>query len=85
MSPILDNKGYVRQPTAPDVKGQGRFRADELTGQALLKETEKLLDTWKHPDPYLPPTAPGGMYASATILCNNKDARCERRRPSTCD
>ncbi|ROV89347.1 hypothetical protein VMCG_09616 [Cytospora schulzeri] len=28
--------------------------------RALLKETEKLLDTWKHPDPYVPPTAPGG-------------------------
>ncbi|KAG5952625.1 hypothetical protein E4U53_000373 [Claviceps sorghi] len=28
--------------------------------QALLSETEKLLDTWKHPDPYIPPTAPGG-------------------------
>ncbi|KAI1117821.1 hypothetical protein F5Y14DRAFT_325213 [Nemania sp. NC0429] len=28
--------------------------------QALLKETEKLLETWKHPDPYCPPTAPGG-------------------------
>ncbi|KAJ0115945.1 hypothetical protein J7T55_004115 [Diaporthe amygdali] len=28
--------------------------------RALLKETEKLLDSWKHPDPYAPPTAPGG-------------------------
>lgn len=28
--------------------------------QALLKETEKLLETWKHPDPYCHPTAPGG-------------------------
>ncbi|KAL5084721.1 hypothetical protein Trisim1_011520 [Trichoderma cf. simile WF8] len=28
--------------------------------QALLAETEKLLESWKHPDPYVPPTAPGG-------------------------
>ncbi|KAH7154806.1 hypothetical protein B0J13DRAFT_544000 [Dactylonectria estremocensis] len=28
--------------------------------RALLTETEKLLDSWKHPDPYTPPTAPGG-------------------------
>ncbi|KAI7774134.1 hypothetical protein LA080_009248 [Diaporthe eres] len=28
--------------------------------RALLKETEKILDSWKHPDPYAPPTAPGG-------------------------
>jgi len=28
--------------------------------QALLKETEKLLENWKHPDPYAAPTAPGG-------------------------
>ncbi|KAM3508432.1 hypothetical protein MY11210_006746 [Beauveria gryllotalpidicola] len=27
---------------------------------ALLSETEKLLNGWKHPDPYVPPTAPGG-------------------------
>lgn len=29
--------------------------------QAILAETEKLLDSWKHPDPYIPPTAPGGL------------------------
>ncbi|KAF7168817.1 hypothetical protein CNMCM6106_003855 [Aspergillus hiratsukae] len=28
--------------------------------QVLLRETEKLLETWKHPDPYRAPTAPGG-------------------------
>ncbi|KAF1977134.1 hypothetical protein BU23DRAFT_578210 [Bimuria novae-zelandiae CBS 107.79] len=26
----------------------------------LIKETEMLLEKWKHPDPYRPPTAPGG-------------------------
>ncbi|EPE03689.1 lyr family protein [Ophiostoma piceae UAMH 11346] len=26
----------------------------------LLKETEKLLEKWKHPEPYAFPTAPGG-------------------------
>uniref|UniRef100_B5XD39 NADH dehydrogenase [ubiquinone] 1 beta subcomplex subunit 9 n=1 Tax=Salmo salar TaxID=8030 RepID=B5XD39_SALSA len=34
--------------------------ADSRQQRALLSETEKLLDTWKHPDPYVPPTAPGG-------------------------
>lgn len=29
--------------------------------QVLLQETEKLLETWKHPDPYRAPTAPGGI------------------------
>ncbi|KAK8069271.1 hypothetical protein PG994_005887, partial [Apiospora phragmitis] len=28
--------------------------------KALLSETEKLLQEWKHPDPYTSPTAPGG-------------------------
>ncbi|KLJ05671.1 NADH dehydrogenase (ubiquinone) 1 beta subcomplex 9 [Blastomyces silverae] len=27
----------------------------------LLRETEKLLDEWKHPDPYRAPSAPGGI------------------------
>ena len=30
--------------------------------QVLLRETEKLLEGWKHPDPYRAPTAPGGMF-----------------------
>ncbi|KAF2814882.1 uncharacterized protein BDZ99DRAFT_566807 [Mytilinidion resinicola] len=28
--------------------------------RALIQETENLLEKWKHPDPYRPPTAPGG-------------------------
>ncbi|EHL00040.1 putative NADH dehydrogenase [Glarea lozoyensis 74030] len=28
--------------------------------RALFQETEDLLQKWKHPDPYRPPTAPGG-------------------------
>jgi NADH dehydrogenase (ubiquinone) 1 beta subcomplex subunit 9 len=31
-----------------------------MTAQDLVRETEKLLEKWKHPDPYRPPTAPGG-------------------------
>ncbi|XP_044715462.1 complex 1 protein (LYR family) domain-containing protein [Hirsutella rhossiliensis] len=34
--------------------------SDPRQQRALLSETEKLLDSWKHPDPYIPPTAPGG-------------------------
>lgn len=33
--------------------------------EALLSETEKLLESWKHPDPYVHPTAPGGMLTLA--------------------
>ncbi|KAF2176320.1 hypothetical protein K469DRAFT_700029 [Zopfia rhizophila CBS 207.26] len=28
--------------------------------RALIREAEDLLENWKHPDPYRPPTAPGG-------------------------
>ncbi|KAF2399831.1 hypothetical protein EJ06DRAFT_543327 [Trichodelitschia bisporula] len=28
--------------------------------KALMDEAEGLLEKWKHPDPYRPPTAPGG-------------------------
>jgi len=31
--------------------------------QVLFQETEDLLEKWKHPDPYRPPTAPGGTSA----------------------
>ncbi|EHY58299.1 hypothetical protein HRR83_004841 [Exophiala dermatitidis] len=33
---------------------------DPRQQRILFNETEKLLDKWKHPDPYRPPTAPGG-------------------------
>jgi len=28
--------------------------------RAIIDEAEALLEKWKHPDPYRPPTAPGG-------------------------
>ena len=28
--------------------------------QELIAQTEEILERWKHPDPYRPPTAPGG-------------------------
>ncbi|GKZ27501.1 hypothetical protein AbraIFM66951_005318 [Aspergillus brasiliensis] len=42
-------------------------RTDEKTEKALLQETEKLLETWKHPDPYRAPTAPGGSKYERNI------------------
>ncbi|KAK6543209.1 hypothetical protein TWF694_007112 [Orbilia ellipsospora] len=30
--------------------------------KSLIAETEAQLEKWKHPDPYLPPTAPGGVF-----------------------
>ncbi|CAI9625992.1 unnamed protein product [Alternaria burnsii] len=35
----------------------------------LIKETENLLDKWKHPDPYRPPTAPGGSKYERNLPC----------------
>ncbi|KAL6400390.1 NADH dehydrogenase (ubiquinone) 1 beta subcomplex 9 [Ilyonectria robusta] len=57
--------------------------------QALLTETEKLLDSWKHPDPYTPPTAPGGKSweCRSAVCCQllrmtqqvrNSSATCHR-------
>lgn len=46
-------------------RGVQRSIADTL--QDLIKETEKLLENWKHPDPYRPPTAPGGEMANPGI------------------
>lgn len=28
--------------------------------QVIIEQTQALLEEWKHPDPYRPPTAPGG-------------------------
>ncbi|RVD84491.1 uncharacterized protein DFL_006240 [Arthrobotrys flagrans] len=37
--------------------------------QALIAETEAELEKWKHPDPYLPPTAPGGSKWERNLPC----------------
>lgn len=35
----------------------------------LFHEAESLLEKWKHPDPYHPPTAPGGK----SLPCSESD------------
>ncbi|KAL7273683.1 hypothetical protein RUND412_003455 [Rhizina undulata] len=35
--------------------------------RVLLQETEDILEKWKHPDPYVPPTAPGGSKYERNI------------------
>lgn len=42
------------------------------TPKILLQETEKLLEKWKHPDPYRPPYAPGGEHKMS--LCGARNA-----------
>lgn len=55
MSRTPDNKEFVESIERHKYRGYNL-----TTTQALLSETEKLLNGWKHPDPYVPPTAPGG-------------------------
>ena len=48
--------------------------------QELIAQTEEILERWKHPDPYRPPTAPGGSKfernlpvhtTERTLLCHH--------------
>ncbi|KAE9994564.1 hypothetical protein EG327_008077 [Venturia inaequalis] len=58
--------------------------------KALIEETEALLEKWKHPDPYRPPTAPGGSKYErnlpAPILDRGKDqhiiTKANKKRPN---
>ena len=43
--------------------------------QALLDEAEQILQKWKHPDPYRPPTAPGGSKYERNLPCPNLDRK----------
>jgi NADH dehydrogenase (ubiquinone) 1 beta subcomplex subunit 9 len=72
MSLIPGIKGLVHIDQTEDEIGA------DLGIQALLTETEKLLESWKHPDPYTPPTAPGGEFwqrqpADASDLIHGAD------------
>ncbi|KAJ4551031.1 hypothetical protein HRR77_003377 [Exophiala dermatitidis] len=44
---------------------------DPRQQRILFNETEKLLDKWKHPDPYRPPTAPGGTKYNSKNRARN--------------
>ncbi|KAK4099966.1 complex 1 protein [Parathielavia hyrcaniae] len=46
---------------------------DPRLQRALLKETENLLEKWKHPDPYCHPTAPGGSKYERNIPAPHLD------------
>ncbi|KAI1370268.1 hypothetical protein F4677DRAFT_368203 [Hypoxylon crocopeplum] len=46
---------------------------DTRKQRALLSETEKLLETWKHPDPFCHPTAPGGSKYERNLPVHNTD------------
>jgi len=35
----------------------------------LISQAEADLEKWKHPDPYLPPTAPGGSKYERNLPC----------------
>ncbi|KAI0893228.1 hypothetical protein F4806DRAFT_477445 [Annulohypoxylon nitens] len=46
---------------------------DARKQRMLLSETEKLLETWKHPDPFCYPTAPGGSKFERNLSVPNTD------------
>ncbi|KAK4497390.1 hypothetical protein PRZ48_011841 [Zasmidium cellare] len=57
---------------------RGLFEANKHVTQprqqrALLEQTEELLEKWKHPDPYRPPTAPGGSKYERNLPCPHLD------------
>jgi len=49
-----------------------------------MQEAEDLLAQWKHPDPYRPPTAPGGRYPYlyAISLLTATGSKYERNLPA---
>ena len=52
-----------------------------------MQEAETLLEKWKHPDPYRPPTAPGGKsrdlpFAMREMLIVRTGSKYERNIPA---
>jgi len=52
----------------------------DTTIQAIIEETEQLLNTWKHPDPYRPPTAPGGSKYERNLPVHNFERECSYKK-----
>ncbi|CAC9888980.1 unnamed protein product [Aureobasidium pullulans] len=45
------------------------FEANSNVREPRQQRTEELLKQWKHPDPYRPPTAPGGSKYERNLPC----------------
>jgi len=56
--------------TGPDVGLTHTFT------QLIVEQTEQLLEKWKHPDPYRPPTAPGGSKYERNLPVPQTDRMC---------
>jgi NADH dehydrogenase (ubiquinone) 1 beta subcomplex subunit 9 len=63
---LFERQKDVMEPRKQKVRHwqDNKIKSVELTTsqQALIDEAEALLEKWKHPDPYRPPTAPGGTF-----------------------
>lgn len=67
---LFDANKNIRDPRQQRVRRCLLLWVDSLlitARQVLFTETEKLLQKWKHPDPYVPPTAPGGSKYERNI------------------
>jgi hypothetical protein len=78
-------------PRTPTTRAATKTTHADTPDQELIKETEALLEKWKHPDPYRAPTAPGGslLYpgyisgpaAHTAILTELVGSKYERNLP----
>jgi len=48
---------------------ENRDVTDPRQLRVILEQTEATLERWKHPDPYCPPTAPGGSKYERNMPC----------------
>lgn len=61
---LFEAKRNVASPREQQVRTtllSGEHTLNSLL-QAIIKQTEQLLEKWKHPDPYKPVNAPGGTF-----------------------
>jgi hypothetical protein len=68
-------------PRTPTTRAATKTTHADTPDQELIKETEALLEKWKHPDPYRAPTAPGGSAAHTAILTELVGSKYERNLP----
>lgn len=76
---LFEANKHIRDPRQQRVSlspGTGREKEGAMVNdaQALFQEAEGLLETWKHPDPYHAPTAPGGQSCAGwAVLIESVD------------
>lgn len=85
---LFEANKHITQPRQQRVRIQQDLAwwcriTNSICEQEIIEQTEDLLKKWKHPDPYRPPTAPGGSKYQRNLPVPQTDRMCPTYEDNT--